>query len=159
MRRGCAGFRYSIFATWMERGTEASRSNRYKIFGEAVLTAQAQAIADHVALLRRAARKGKGSAAWRWLSSQCPQHFPPTTRLALTLNSNTTLLAQIKTVQEASAAVVDPRELLEREMLEQRQPQALPEPESQAPVALAFEPNVISDMAPNVVEMIRALPD
>ena len=178
-----AGVPLEKFLDWLSR-----QGRRYVAFQQAIEQARAVAQAEHVLLLKKAARKGKFKSALVWLQSQAPEHFAPPLRgtKALSLDKNT-LLAQLKALPSyEQVETMDPAvrarlreaaskdnsliglamqmKLLEgppdpRLALPPVQDQgALPEPQIEEPRANAYEPNVISDREPNLIEMIRALP-
>jgi hypothetical protein len=178
-----AGVPLEKFLDWLSR-----QGRRYVAFQQAIEQARAVAQAEHVLLLKKAARKGKFHAALTWLQAQAPEHFAPPLRgtKAPPLDKNT-LLAQLKALpSREQVEAMDPavrarlREAarkdnsligmaMQMKLLEgppdsrlalppvQEQP-ALPEPQVEEPRADAYEPNVISDREPNIVEMIRTLP-
>ncbi len=123
-----AGVPLDTFASWMTK-----KGARYRAFVAAVDQAEAVAIADYTSMIRKAAKRGKASAAWRWLTARAPQHFPSARPgIAIgTLNNNTTLIAQIAAVRAEADALVDPRLALEA-----GQQQALSEPLAEPVVEL-----------------------
>ncbi len=149
------GVPLDLWADWMTKTTP-----RYRALQAQVDQAEASATSDFVLMLRKAAKK-KGSAAAKWLQARAGSYFPPTSRVALTLNQNNTLLAQVRAIV-SEPLPPDPRRVL----LEQEQPEreALPSAEPDAPAPLTFEPVInVVDAArpyidPGVVEMVRALP-
>src|SRR2546425_7325742 len=178
------GIALDTLARWMERGQKGR--GKYRDFAAAVDKAEAQAIADYTVLIRKAARRGKSNAAFRWLSSRAPQFFPATSRGTAVAVNNTALLFALRNIDNISmerAAMLDKmrggstllqqlkqivaepvpedprRVLLEQEQSER---EALPSAEPDPPAPLAFEPVIdVVDAArpyldPNVVEMVPA---
>src|SRR5437867_1232006 len=65
-----AGIPLERFLDWLSR-----TGRRYVTFQQAIEQARAVAQAEHVLLLKKAARRGKFKAAVTWLQSQAPEHF------------------------------------------------------------------------------------
>jgi hypothetical protein len=141
-----------------------------------------------VLLLKKAAKRGKFKSALVWLQSQAPEHFAPPLRgtTAPPLDKNT-LLAQLRALPSyEQVEAMDPavrarlREAASKdnsligmaaqmvfsagefkdprlEIIEERRALEPARPDED-PRADVFEPNVMSDREPNLIEMIRALP-
>jgi hypothetical protein len=147
-----AGVPLERFLDWVSRP-----GRKYKTLALQIEQAHAVATAENVLLLKRAAKKGKFKAAVTWLQSQAPQHFPSSRGISIgTLNANSTIIAQIRALQAEIAEAEDPRDVLLREM--EQQQTAMPAPREERPQVEAYEPNVVSDREPNVIEMIATLP-
>jgi len=145
-----AGVPLERFLDWMSRA-----GRKYQAFAQAIDQAVAVATAENVMLLKRAARRGKFKAALTWLQSQAPTHFPA--KIPVSITQNTTLIEQIKLMEAREGQLLDPRLALDQADEERPALEAATQDEEE-PWADVFEPNVISDREPNIIEMIRALP-
>lgn len=142
------GVALETFLNWMSR-----RGRKYQAFAQAIDQAVAVAQAEHVLLLKRAAKRGKLKAAAIWLQSQAPSHFPP--RAPVNIGQQNNLLALIKQVKDNEGKLQDPRVVLDaaEEAAEQA---ALPPapPENASPdERVVFEVNGFTASRPDVLDM------
>jgi hypothetical protein len=143
------GVALETFLGWMSR-----KGRRYAAFQRAIDQAVAVATAENVLLLKRATKRGKFKAALTWLQTQAPTHFPP--RAPVNIGTQNNLIALIQQMQDREGTLPDPRLALVE--AREREPAALPSAPEPTNNSSVYEPNVISDREPTIVEMIAALP-
>ncbi len=153
-----------VLAEWLQIGNGEHPSRRatarYKRFAQAIDQAEAESIASKVQDINKAIKGGKASAARWWLERRASSFFP-SSRPGVTVMGDMpiTLLKQIRGFQ-AEPDPEDPRVQLEREARERAQePPALGPPPELQPAPASYEPNVIADARPGIIEMIATLPE